>query len=125
MAYTLGGVALPYSLFWVNEQEWTPYRQSQDYSITGALLLQASVKLAGRPITLSGTTDSAWITHATLTALRELLTVDPLPLILPDGRTFSVTWDHAGPPIAATPVISRWTGDDRKYSAVTLKLIER
>lgn len=124
MAYTLQGVALPYGLLWVDEHEWTLAAQSQEYSLTGALILQRAVKLAGRPITLSGAADRAWITQATLDSLRALLDTDPLTLIAPDSRSFSVTWDHNGPPISATPIKSRWPGAGEKYGSVVLKLLE-
>ena len=135
MAYTLQGVALPYGLLWVDEHEWTPVAQSQIYSLTGALILETAVKLAGRPITLSGAADRAWITQATLDALRALLDAeiaallallepDPMTLITPDGRSFSVAWNHNGPPISATPIKPRWPGDGEKYGLVALKLLE-
>lgn len=124
MPYTLNGVALPYSLLWTNEQEWTPYVQALDYSLTGALIVERAVKQAGRPIRLAGAEDRAWVSQATMDALRALLNTDPLTLITPDGRSFTVSWDHAGPPIVATPVRSRWPDAAQKYAAVVLSLIE-
>ena len=124
MSYTLQGVALPYGLLWADEQEWTSYAQSQTYSLTGALILERAIKQAGRPVTLTGAADRGWVTQATLNALRSLLNTDPLTLITPDGRSISVTWNHAGPPIAATPILPRWPNDSLKYGPVVLKLLE-
>lgn len=124
MAYTLGGVTLPYGLLWVDEQAWTPYVQAQEYSLTGALILQYGEKQAGRPITLSGTDQRAWVTQDTLDDLRALLGIGELALVLPDTRAFTVIWNHSGPPILATPILDRWPNAGQKYSAVTLALIE-
>jgi hypothetical protein len=124
MTYSLGGVALPYGLLWTDEQAWTPYVQAQEYSLTGALILQYGTKQAGRPITLSGTDQRAWVTQDTLDDLRALLGIEAMALVLPDVRTFSVTWNHNGPPIVATPILDRWPHAGQKYSAVTLALIE-
>ena len=124
MSYTLQGVALPYGLLWADEQDWTPYLQTQAYSLTGALIIERAVKLAGRPVTLTGAADRAWVSQATLDALRALLLTDPLTLITPDNRTLTVTWNHAGPPITATPLIARWPGDTLRYGPVILKLLE-
>lgn len=124
MAFTLNGVALPYGLLWTNEHDWSPIEQSTDYGLTGAQIVQRGTKLTGRPMTLAGDTDRAWITQATLDALKALLpTASPMTVILPDGRTFSVIWDHNGPPISAKPLIPRWPGAGLKYGSVTLRML--
>ena len=65
MAITLGALALPSGLVWTDELTWTPVVQSSEYSLTGALLLEISTQLAGRPITLTGQASgreyTAWI----------------------------------------------------------------
>lgn len=124
MAYALAGVALPYDLIWEDEQAWTPFVQSVEWGLTGALILQVGEKQAGRPITLAGAADRGWIQQDTLDALRALLDTETMTLTTPDGRTLSVIWDHNGPPISATPILPRWPNDGQKYSAVTLSLIE-
>jgi len=123
MAFTLNGVSLPYGLLWVDEHTWTPYAQTSDYGLTGSPIIQIGMKQAGRPITLQGAEDRAWLSQATLDALKALLGTSIMTLVLPDGRTFSVLWDHSGPPISATPVKERWPGAGEKYRSVTLKLL--
>lgn len=87
MPYALAGVALPYHLNWVNEQEWTPFVQTTEYSLTGALIVQHGEKQAGRPVTLAGADNRGWIQQGTLDALRALLDTAEMTLTTPDGRT--------------------------------------
>ena len=105
MATFLGSIALPDDLHWTDEHQWSPVaRSSEDYSLTGALLVEVSLKLAGRPITLSGGTDR-WISTTTLAAL-QALNADPLwqgTLTLADSRSFTVMFRDQG--ITATPVV--------------------
>lgn len=106
---TLGALVLPSGLIWSDEHAWTPIEQSTDYSLTGALLLEESVKLAGRPITLSSQQDgnehTAWVKRSqtyngwsSLDALRAALLVANarLTLTLPDGRQFTVAPRQSG-----------------------------
>lgn len=107
---TLGALVLPSGLIWSDEHAWTPIAQSAgDYSLTGALLMQESVKLSGRPITLSfqqdGNEHTAWIRRSqtyngwsSLDALRSALLVPNvrLTLTLHDNRQFVVSPRHDG-----------------------------
>ena len=101
----LGGVVLPTDLEWTDEHLWSPVaRSSDEYFLTGALLVEVSLKLAGRPITLSGGTDR-WISTTTLAAL-QALNADPLwqgTLTLADSRSFTVMFREKG--VNATPVV--------------------
>ena len=84
-------------------------KQSTDRTLTGALVLEESLKTKGRPITLSGAKDgnqyTAWVasmkrssTFSSLTALRSTLPAAgvELTLTLHDGRTFNVAPRHDG-----------------------------
>ena len=66
------GVALPLpdDLLWADEHAWSPAVASTSYLITGALLIQSATRQAGRPITLVGAPDMAWVTRATVEQLR-------------------------------------------------------
>ena len=107
MSLTLGAVALPSGLVWSDEFAWTPVEQSTIHSLTGALLVQVSTKLAGRPITLTGQSagndHTVWITRANLLILQTALAVTgaEFTLTLHDGRTFTVI---ANGPVKATPL---------------------
>ena len=105
MAITLGALTLPAGLVWRDEFAWSPVAQAEEYSLTGALIVQTGVRLAGRPITLAGWASgrdySAWISRAGLIALRAALEAPDTSytLTLHDARTFTVTARHesAGP----------------------------
>ena len=55
---------LPDDLLWSDEHAWTPAVATVSYLITGALLIQSATRQAGRPITLVGAPDMAWVTRA-------------------------------------------------------------
>lgn len=62
-------VQLPQDLKWVDEVTWSPVQQSTDVTLSGALVVQESKQLKGRPITLQGKTDMGWIKRSTLDTL--------------------------------------------------------
>ena len=70
--HTLGAIQIPRGLVWADEFAWHPVLREAEYSITGALLLDSSTRLAGRPITLQGSEDAGWLTRTTLLALYAL-----------------------------------------------------
>ena len=96
MAITLGAIILPATLVWEDEFTWSPVAQSTEYSLTGALIVQEATKLAGRPITLVGKSDSnahtGGISRTDLLALQTALNVTGATwtLTLHDARTFTV-----------------------------------
>lgn len=67
--HILGALALPAGLVWTDEFSWRPVEQSQEYGVTGALVVDVAERLAGRPITLEATDDHGWISRATLQTL--------------------------------------------------------
>lgn len=99
-------LVLPQGLRWTDEYAWSAVAQSTEYGLTGALLIQEGTRTAGRPLTLVGGANWAWITRADLDTLRVLLeSTDTRTLTLHDGRRFSVipARDSDGP-LAASPV---------------------
>lgn len=105
MASNLGGVALPDDLEWVDEYDWSPVAQQVEISLAGALLVEESAQLTGRPITLRSGQEGgnywALATRATVEALRALVDTPrtqstPLALELPDGRTTTVLFRGSG-----------------------------
>lgn len=110
---TLGGLTLPEDLEWVDEfQEGSDLvGQNVVYSVTGALIFQASAKQAGRAITLQGSFDGsngfAAISLSTLEALRTLAQNPGMVYTLDfgDGRVFSVIFDRSnGPAVSAEAI---------------------
>ena len=131
MPLTLGAVDLAddselggEQLEWVDEFEWDAITQSQERSLSGALLIQEGVKLHGRPITLQSN-GGAWFTLATVRAL-EALRDQPgavMQLVLPRGDQYWVTWNREnGSPLAAKQVIRSQDMADTLYE-LTLRLI--
>lgn len=56
-------IELPKDLQWSDELSWNSVEQNVVYSTTGELLIQEGVKKQGRPITLIGLDNMAWLTR--------------------------------------------------------------
>ena len=93
MSITLGSITLPPGLRWSDEYAWTVDTVATEYSVTGALIVQRATKQAGRPVTLIGGPNFAWLTKSGLETLKSALTTyadSGLTLTLHDGRSFQV-----------------------------------
>jgi hypothetical protein len=124
--HTLGALQLPRGMVWADEFSWSSVEKSAEYSVTGALLIDAAVKQAGRPITLRGDATAGWIRRSVLTDLCALAASDPIGehlLTLADGRTFTVQF-APGEPIDADPVARPELPPDTFPYVATLRLIE-
>lgn len=126
------GVALPLpdDLLWTDEHAWTPAVASVSYLVTGALLVQSAVRQAGRPITLAGAIDMAWVTRETVAALHGWAAV-PLgassgrfELTLADSRVFAVAFRHGETPVEAEPVAGFPARSDDDFYRLTLRFLE-
>jgi hypothetical protein len=116
-------VALPRDLQWRDEFAWTPVEHSTDYSLTGSLVIQEALRQDGRPITLFGGRDGAWIDRAALLALYELASVPDQVLTLDLwGQEFSVIFRR---PAIEAEEIARVAnpGAEHRY-AITINLME-
>ena len=105
MSASLGGVALPDDLEWVDEFDRSPVSQQVEVSLAGALIVEESAQLTGAPITLrsgqSGSNYWALADRATVIALQALADTPrqqstPMALELPDGRTTTVLFRGSG-----------------------------
>lgn len=121
---------LPDDLLWSDEHAWTPAVSSVSYLITGALLVQSATRQAGRPITLVGPADMAWVSRATLETLRNWAavalsdTTGRFALTLADGRVFTVAFRHQDTAIEAEPVLGIPARSDADFYRLTLRLME-
>ncbi|QNT25229.1 hypothetical protein [Ralstonia solanacearum] len=121
---------LPDDLLWTDEHAWTPAVASTSYLITGALLIQSATRQAGRPITLAGAADMAWVTRATVEQLSAWAavpvggTTGRFALTLADGRSFTVAFRHAETPIESEPVLGFPARADTDFYRLTLKFLE-
>lgn len=89
---------LPNDMFWVDEFKWQPAVSTKTYSLTGALIIEGGVRLAGRPISLEPKNDMAWIPRSTVLTLRSWAALFNRKLELKleyptDTRVFTVVFD--------------------------------
>jgi hypothetical protein len=125
--HTLGDLQLPRGMVWDDEFAWSAVQKSAEYSVTGALLIDAAVKQAGRPITLRGDATAGWIRRSVVEALRALAAADAVGehlLTLADGRTFTVQFAPVDQPVQADPVARPELPPDTFPYVATVRLIE-
>jgi len=121
---------LPDDLLWSDEHAWSPAVAATSYLITGALLIQSATRQAGRPITLVGAPDMAWVPRATVEQLRAWaaipvgITTGRFALTLKDGRSFTVAFRHAETAIEAEPVLGIPARTDTDFYRLTLRFLE-
>ncbi|QTD44968.1 hypothetical protein [Ottowia testudinis] len=121
---------LPDDLLWSDEHAWTPAVASTSYLITGALLIQSAARQAGRPITLVGPADMAWVTRATVEQLRLWAAVPVsnatgrFTLTLTDARSFTVAFRHTETTIEAEPVLGFGGYLPDEWYRLTIRLME-
>ena len=121
---------LPDDLLWSDEHAWTPAVATTSYLITGALLIQSATRQAGRPITLVGAPDMAWVTRATVEQLRGWVafpvsnTTGRFALTFVDGRSFTVAFRHTETAIEAEPVLGIPARADTDFYRLTLRFLE-
>lgn len=113
MSITLGLIELPGDLRWSDEFTWLPTVSQVELACNGAVWVEESAQLSGRPITLESGTDNSrlhWavVSRATVGALHALASVThatPLVLVLEDERSFNVRFRHQdGPAVEARPL---------------------
>lgn len=121
---------LPDDLLWSDEHAWSPVVSTASYLLTGALLIQSATRLAGRPITLVGAPDMAWVSRATVEQLRAwaaLALTDStgrFQLTLSDSRAFTVVFRHDDTALEAEPVLGFPARSDADLYRLTLRLME-
>ena len=123
----LDTVTLPDDLLWQNEFEWNQNTQSQDRTLSGALVVQTAARLYGRPIRLVGGTTGGWITRATAKAIRAL-EADPVKVMtltgLNDEAPLAVMFDRSNGPAFESQMIMRFANpDDQTWYSCALRLI--
>jgi len=108
---TLDTVILPPDMQWSDEFSWVALGMTAKVTLTGAEIVQSGALQAGRPITLQGGPDFAWLDYATVEALRTLAIAAgaTYTLTLPDARTYQVRFRGEDTPVEATPVLHRGT----------------
>ena len=127
MSITLDAITLPDDLIWSNEYDWSNVTQDVKKTLTGALIIQESTQPKGRPITLSGGVDHAWITKATLDLIKAKIdTVDLTMTLTINGTPYSVQFVRAGntSPMQAKSIQDLSNPDATDLYSVTLNFME-
>lgn len=114
-----------------DEFSYSELAQQQSYSLTGALLVENSIKRAGRPITLtlkrSRNRLEGGATRKDVAALNEWVRryhSEPLILTI-HGRSYRVIFRaHDGLPVEAEEVKRYSNPDSTDYVALTVRLTE-
>lgn len=117
---TLGTATLPPDMQWSDEFAWIALGVTAKVSLSGAEIVQAGSLQAGRPITLQGGQDFAWLDYATVEALRTLASAAgaTYTLTLPDGRTYNVRFRAEEVPVECVPVAHRVSPDTGQRDAL-------
>ncbi len=117
-------VSLPADMIWTDEFDFVQARARTTPTLDGGQLVEHSLQIKGRPITLAGADDRGWVTRGTLIALQALASnvTAPLTLTLADGRIRPVVF--AADALSAYPLFPLSLPDANAYYIATLKLIE-
>lgn len=131
MATILDGLELPGDLQWTDETAWDPVAQAVTTTLTGALIIEESVREAGRPITLVGVDDagmhSGYVKKSVLDQLLARRTPGrQMGLQLHDGRQFTVTFRyHDGHAVEAVPLYIQGSyGPEDIFVNLTIRLMQ-
>lgn len=125
LSYGTTAIALDDQLHWTDEYAWRPVEQRQQYTLTGALVVESALKQAGRPVTLAGDRSRAWLPRSTVEQLRaaELLDGQVFTLVY-RGVSRTVMFDHAAGGLSAEPIRPFQDPTDDDDYAVTLRFFE-
>lgn len=130
LTYDTSTVALSEDLYWSDENGWFPVEQSEQRTVTGALIVSTATRIGGRPITLTPQDGSgllsAHMPRATLDILRTWASVPGRQMTLTlRGVTRTVIFRHQdGSPVEASPLVHYSDVDASDWYNVTLKLQE-
>lgn len=110
---------------WPDEYTWPKVALQKTYSVTGALLIETNTRQTGRPITLVGTEQHAWMQRIDLAQVRTFVETPgaELELVFRD-QTFNVMFDHEAGALEVVPVADFAEPDDADFFYVTMRFIE-
>lgn len=114
---------LPADMLWSDEYESSPLKSRVTLTLDGGVLVEQSVLVKGRPITLSGNEDRGWLSKAELDHLAVLASAaGVLTLTLADDRVFSVMFGSE--PIKARGLWPLAFPTSTDWYVVTISLIQ-
>ena len=117
---TLDTLTLPDDLIWTDEFRWSPVAQQESVTLDGALVVQAMAQQTGRPITLAGGEDYAWVRRSLLTQLRAKSVTPGLEMTLTLNDGIARTVVFTGERLTADPVWEVAHPEDDQPYVVTL-----
>lgn len=123
-------LALPDDLAWADEFAWSPVLQATERSWTGALIVDEVQLTGGRPITLRGAENTAWVPRADIRTLQAwAATAGAVFTLAMRGETYSVIFrlegNGEGSPIDAAPVVDYSDlVDADNYASLVLRFLE-
>lgn len=124
LTHTSGTINIPDDLAWPDEFAWQAVAAKTTYSITGALLVETGLKLAGRPITLQSDEGTAWLSRADVAALKTLSELAGAAIVLSfRGQTFNVMFNQEASPMDAKPVFDFSDPQNDDFYTVVLRFI--
>ncbi len=122
----IDNITLP-NFDWVDEFDWCSVRQSQNFSVNGALFIQESILQKGRTLTFAGSENMNLITRTQLSLLKSSQNTlnKTFTITLVDERVFTVRWRNSeGSAIEVVPFISHGFNSLNLYTVNALKFVE-
>jgi hypothetical protein len=119
-------LTLPSDLEWSDQYGWSAPVASKTHTLTGAMIVQQGKRMAGRPITLeSPDNERGWVKKNIVDSLMVLAdkTDTDYQLLLNDGVTRRVRFDHTVTPISAKQLYFIDTPPDDHIYRITLKFV--
>lgn len=123
---TLAGVDLPDDLVWSDELNYSAVAQNKQRTLTGSLIVQESLKLKGRPITLTGSAEHGWIERSVLLQIQALVdTVDNDMVLIFNSQSYNVRFDreNGNSPIETQQIIDCSDPSANDPYSITVKLM--
>lgn len=114
-------------LYWADENNWHPVEQTAQRTITGAMVVSAAARVAGRPITLQPEDDKSGATDVTtLAQLRNWAAVpgQVLELTLRGVSRSVIFRHHDGAAVEASPWIHYSDVQTGDWYFATLRFME-
>ena len=121
-------IQLEDGFFW-SDENWAEIQQNQEYSVSGALIIQEGRKQAGRPITLQPANKTkGWIKLRDLNQLREWQNLQEqftLQFQWPhDQRQFNVIFNHKDGALESSTIKGTPATSVDTYFNVTMRFTE-